>query len=84
MNASFKQDEPHWLNGAFWEQLDGLESRHQRIQSRHELLRRDLEGAARRDADAVELREVWKRYCEVIAELDGTTAEFESLRALAG
>ena len=27
-----------------------------------------------------ELRRAWRRYCEVIAELDETTAQFEALR----
>ena len=35
-----------------------------------------------RDVDlmAEELRHAWRRYCEVIDELDKTTAELESLR----
>jgi hypothetical protein len=79
MGSSSGQDEPPWLDDAFWERLDRLESRHQRIQSQHESLRRNLEEASRRAS--TELAEVWKRYCEVIAELDRTSAEFETLRA---
>jgi hypothetical protein len=30
------------------------------------------------------LRQAWRRYCEVIDELDKTTAEFETLRTYAG
>jgi len=29
-----------------------------------------------------ELRRAWRRYCEVIAELEETTAEFETLRRM--
>jgi hypothetical protein len=82
MSGGFEQDGLHWLDSRFWDDLDQLESRHQRIQIQHEGLRRDLEVATRHDA--AELREVWKRYCDVIAELDRTTVEFENLRARAG
>ena len=34
--------------------------------------------------EAEELRQAWRRYCEVIDELDKTTAEFETLRTYAG
>jgi len=33
--------------------------------------------------EAEELRRAWLRYCEAIAELDETTAEFEALRTCA-
>jgi hypothetical protein len=33
-----------------------------------------------RDTQAAELHLAWQRYCEVIIELERTTAEFESLR----
>ncbi len=67
-----------WLDPKFWDRLDRLESHHRRIQSEHESVRRRLD---RVDPAAVrEIREVWLRYCEVIAELDRTTGELESLR----
>jgi hypothetical protein len=71
-----------WLGSQFWERLDRLEVRHQRVQSQHETVRRDLERVTPREAD--ELRNAWHRYCEVIAELEKTTAEFESLRTCTG
>ena len=67
-----------WLGASFWEKLDRLEIRHQRVQNEHERVRRNLERVTPREAD--ELRHAWRRYCEVIAELDETTAEFEALR----
>jgi len=67
-----------WLGASFWEKLDRLEIRHQRVQNEHEAVRRNLERVTPREAD--ELRHAWRRYCEVIAELDETTAEFEALR----
>ena len=53
-------------------------SRHQKIQTEHENARRGLERVTPREAE--ELRNAWRRYCEVIDELDKTTAELESLR----
>jgi hypothetical protein len=70
-----------WLDPVFWEKLDGLEGRHQRVQSEHDSARRSLECEMPRDAE--ELRRAWLRYCEVIAELDETTAELEALRTCA-
>jgi len=77
MSASEGQ-RAEWLDPEFWERLDRLEGRHQRIQSEHDNARRGLERLTAREAD--ELRRAWRRYCEVIAELDQTTAEFEALR----
>jgi len=78
MSAS-EQQRDQWLDPAFWERLDRLELRHKRAQSEHESA---LRGLSRRTPDEVEeLRQAWSRYCEVIAELDRATAEFESLRA---
>lgn len=68
-----------WLDPEFWERLDRLESQHQKLQSKHESARRSLDGAVHRESE--ELRNAWRRYCEVIEELDKTTAEFEILRA---
>jgi hypothetical protein len=67
-----------WLEPGFWERLDRLEGRHQRVQAAHDSARRGLERLSPRETD--ELRSAWQRYCEVIAELDETTAEFEVLR----
>jgi hypothetical protein len=77
MSAS-ESSRAEWLDGSFWERLDLLETRHQRLQGEHEQARRDLENV--RTSDASELREVWNRYCAVIADLDSTTAELEVLR----
>ena len=81
MSASEEQ-RAEWLGASFWERLDRLEVRHPRVQNEHELVRRNLERVTPREAD--ELRYAWRRYCEVIAELDETTAEFEALRTFAG
>jgi hypothetical protein len=62
-----------------WQKLRSLEDRHQRVQSEHDAARRGLERLA--PGDAAQLREAWRRYCEVIAELERTTSEFEVLRA---
>jgi hypothetical protein len=77
MSASEEQ-RAEWLGSHFWDRLDRLEGRHQRVQSQHEAVRRNLERVTPREAD--ELRQAWRRYCEVIAELEQTTAEFEALR----
>jgi hypothetical protein len=71
-----------WLDAQFYEQIHRLEGRHQKIRSEHEAARRRLEGLSPADAD--ELRSAWRRYCEVIAELEHTTAEIELLCARAG
>jgi len=68
-----------WLDFGFWEQLEQLESRHRRVQSEHHSARRRLERLTPREAE--ELEQAWQRYCEVIAELERTTAAFETLRA---
>jgi hypothetical protein len=77
MSAS-EQQRDQWLDVDFWERLNRLETQHRRAQAEHERAQRGLEIAPR---EADELRQAWLRYCEVIAELDRTTAEFESLRA---
>jgi hypothetical protein len=69
---------PFWLSDPFWGRLNKVESMHVRLQSRHEAVRRELTAipSARNSGfDAV-----WQRYCEVIRELDMTTAELEALR----
>ena len=64
-----------WLDNSFWERLNLLESRHQRLQSEHETVRRGLESA-----HSETLREAWERYCDVIAELGRRLVELEILR----
>jgi len=66
-----------WSDAQFWERWDTLESRHRQIQSRHELARRRLDRAS--GAEAAELRDAWRTYCEVIAELDRTADEIAAL-----
>jgi hypothetical protein len=77
MSASVRQ-RAEWLDPAFLERLDRLEERHQRVQGEHDLARRGLERLGTREIE--ETRRAWLRYCEVIAELEKTTAEFEALR----
>jgi hypothetical protein len=77
MSASEHQ-RAEWLEPGFWERLDRLEGRHQRIQADHDSARRGLERLSSHASD--ELRSAWRRYCEVIAELDQATAAFEALR----
>ncbi|HUL19418.1 MAG TPA: hypothetical protein VLV29_09150 [Steroidobacteraceae bacterium] len=67
-----------WSAPEFFEQLNRLEDRHQRVQADHEQARRSLERLTQQEIE--EVRRAWTRYCEVIAELDQTTAEFEALR----
>jgi hypothetical protein len=69
---------PFWLDDLFWNRLSRIEEHHQRVQYRHETVRRDLEAVQR--TSSADLQEAWLRYCEVIAELDRTTAELEALR----
>jgi len=68
-----------WPEAGFWEQFDRLETHHQRLHSEHDRARRELERLSGREAD--EVRRVWRHYCEVIAELDRATNEFEVLRS---
>jgi hypothetical protein len=69
---------PFWLKDLFLDRLNRIEDRHQRIQTQHESLRRNLEAVQR--TSSADLQEAWSRYCEVIEELDRTTAELEVLR----
>jgi hypothetical protein len=78
MSAS-EQQRAEWLDPHFWDRLDRLESHHQRIQSEHNEARRGLERLSPEESG--ELRQAWRRYCEVIAELDRTAGEFEVLRS---
>jgi hypothetical protein len=77
MSASELQ-RAEWLDPRFWDRLDRLESRHQRAQSQHNEARRGLERLS--PSESEQLRQAWRRYCEVIAELDRTAAEFQALR----
>ena len=79
MSASQHQ-RAEWLDPGFWERLDRLEVRHQRVQAEHDSVRRGLERLTPNEME--ELRRAWRRYCEVIAELEETTAEFETLRRM--
>jgi hypothetical protein len=78
MSAS-EQQRADWLEPGFWDRLDRLESHHQRIESEHNEARRGLERLSPLASE--ELRRAWRRYCEVIAELDRAAAEFEALRS---
>jgi hypothetical protein len=71
-----------WLEPGFWERLDRLEQCHKRAQSEHEQAQRGLERLTPREIE--ELRDAWARYCEVIAELDRASGEFEALHKCAG
>jgi hypothetical protein len=76
MSASEEQ-RAEGLDACFWERLDRLEGRHQQVQAQHDSARRGLERLS--PGEVEELHRAWSRYCEVIAELDQSTAEFESL-----
>jgi len=80
MSAS-EQQRAEWLAPDFWERLDSLEGRHQRLQSEHDDARRGLGRLALQEPAS--LRQAWQHYCDVIAELDRTTAELEALRTCA-
>ena len=77
MGASQHQ-RAEWLDPGFWERLERLDGRHQRAQAEHDSARRGLERLMAGDIE--ELRRAWHRYCEVIAELDESSAQFEALR----
>jgi hypothetical protein len=76
MSASSAALPALWPEG-FWDRLERLESRHQRVQTDYDKARRGLERLTSEEAE--EVRAAWRHYCEVIAELDATTAEFETL-----
>ena len=80
MSAS-EQQRVEWLAPDFWERLGLLEERHQRVRSEHNDARRGLDRLSPQDPAA--LRQAWQHYCDVIAELDRTTAELEMLRTCA-
>ena len=70
---------PFCLGEAFWDRLNRIELQHQRAQCQHETLRRGLD--ALHGDHGGDLFDAWRRYCDVIAELDRTTAELEALRS---
>lgn len=65
-----------------WDDLKRLEGRHRELQREHDLVRRRLDQVTTDEAG--ELRTAWQDYCEVIAELDETTAALEHLRTGTG
>jgi hypothetical protein len=77
--ASAADDQgPFWLRDPFWTRLNRAEGLHLRLQTRHEAVRREL--TAIPHTRNIGFQDVWQRYCEVIRELDVTTAELEALR----
>ncbi len=72
-----REQRAEWLDPQFWDRLERLESRHRQVRSDHESARRGLDKADPRASE--EIRDAWRRYCDVIAELDRTTAEFDAL-----
>ena len=71
-----------WFAPPVWDDLKRLESRHRQLQREHDLARRRLDQVTKEEAD--ELRNAWREYCEVIAELDEATAALEHLRTGTG
>jgi hypothetical protein len=80
MGASEPQ-QAEWLDPGLWERLERLESRHRRAQWEHRLAQRDLQRLT--PGEVEELCQAWRRYHEVIAELDRATAAIELLRSCA-
>jgi hypothetical protein len=76
--SAWELQRAEWLDPAFWDRLDRLEERHQRVQSEHDIARRGLERLIPGEVEP--LRQAWQRYCDAIAALDQATAEFEVLR----
>lgn len=72
----------NWLAPPLWDDLKRLESRHRELQREHDVARRRLDQVKPEEGD--ELRNAWRNYCEVIAELDEATAALEHLRTGTG
>ncbi len=72
-----QEQRAEWLDSKFWDRLDRLEHRHRQVRSEHESARRGLNKVDPRATQ--EIHDAWRRYCEVIADLDQTTAELEAL-----
>jgi hypothetical protein len=67
-----------WPDGRFWERLDRLEERLRHAQSEHKRVRRGLDRLTPDENE--QLRQAWRDYSAVIAELDRATADVEALR----
>lgn len=76
--GSVDEHGPFWLRDPFWSRLNQVEGLHLQLQTQHEAVRREL--TAIPSARNTGFQDVWHRYCEVIRELDMTTAELEALR----
>jgi hypothetical protein len=61
-----------------WQRLERLEGHQQRVHSKNDSARHGIERATPREAE--ELRRAWRGYCEVIAELEEPSAEFDVRR----
>jgi hypothetical protein len=81
MSAS-KEQRADWPECDFFERPDRLEDHHPRLQCKHDSARRHFDSAGSRES--VEVRDCWRHYCQVIAELDQTGADFEALRTWTG
>jgi hypothetical protein len=81
MSASEEQ-RAEWLDPELWDRLTRLEGHHQQLQTAHQNARRRLEQVSGKEAP--EMLRAWQQYCDVIAELDRATAEFEALRTALG
>jgi len=79
--SAIVQPRAEQLDPEFWNCLDKLESRQRHVQLTHDSARRRLDAIDPKVT--LEFRIAWLRYCEVVAELDRTTGEFETLRASA-
>lgn len=66
------------LTPPVWDDLERLESRCRQLQQEHDLAVRRLDEV--QPEEAGDLRAAWRDYCEVIAELDDTTAALQHLR----
>ncbi len=75
--SALQERRAEWLDSTFWDRLDCLESRHRQIRSQHESARRGLKKIDPRASE--EVHDAWRRYCDVIAELDRTIADVEAL-----
>ncbi len=64
---------------SFWDRLRVLEAQHQSLQHEQDRLCRALDEATLMQT-AEDLRETWKRYSQVIAELDDNAEKFGTLR----
>ena len=70
---------PYWLSDPFWSRLNKVESIKLRTQPRQAGA---AEAAPKGDARGMDLDAVWRRYSDVIRELEMTADELEALRNL--